>query len=53
MRKLTKEQKENIIKDYGKLGGLVIHWVEKIGDEKNLIETDIEFALDVIREKSE
>ena len=50
MRKLNNLQKEMIAKNF-KIAHLVIKYVEKIGDEKTELETDIELALDIIKEK--
>ena len=51
MRKLNQVQKEKIAKVYPKLVGLIVKYVEKIGDEKTELENDVQLALDIIQEK--
>jgi hypothetical protein len=51
MRKLNQVQKEKIAKENPKMVGLIVKWVEKVGNEKNNLENDIELALDMIKEK--
>lgn len=51
MRKLNQVQKEKIAKGYPTLVGLIVKYVEKIGDEKIELENDIQLALDIIKEK--
>ena len=51
MRKLNQVQIEKIAKGYPKMVGLIVKYVQKIGDEKVELETDIELALDIIKEK--
>ena len=49
--KTIKIQKEKIAKENPKMVGLIVKWVEKVGNEKNNLENDIELALDIIKEK--
>jgi hypothetical protein len=51
MRKLNQVQIATITKGYPKLVGLIVKYVQKIGDEKVELETDIQLALDIIQEK--
>lgn len=51
MRKLNQNQVEKIKKDYPKLVGLIVKYIEKIGDEKTELENDIVLALDIIKER--
>lgn len=51
MRKLNQVQVEKITKVYPKMVGLIVKYVQKIGDEKVELETDIQLALDIIKEK--
>jgi hypothetical protein len=51
MRKLNQVQIARITKGYPKLVGLIVKYVQKIGDEKVELETDIQLALDIIQEK--
>jgi hypothetical protein len=51
MKKLNNLQKEMIMKQFPKLGNLVIKYVEKIGNEKTDLQDDIQLAYDFIQEK--
>jgi hypothetical protein len=46
MRKLSKTEKQSIIKEYGfPLGYVVVDYVTKFGDPLNSLEYDVEYAL--------
>jgi hypothetical protein len=51
MRKLDEKQKVMIGKKMPTLAHNIIRYVEKLGDEKNNLEDDIQFAEDMIKEK--
>ena len=51
MRKLNQNQIQKIEKENPKLVGLIVKWVQKVGNENNNLENDIELALDIIKEK--
>lgn len=53
MRKLNQKQKEQILKNYGKVGYIVVMNTEKYGNENNTIEEDIDFAYDVMLQHAE
>jgi hypothetical protein len=51
MRKLDEKQKVMIVKKAPTLAYNIIKYVEKLGNEKNNLEDDIQFAEDMIKEK--
>lgn len=51
MRKLNQNQVEKIKKGYPTLGGLIVKYVQKIGNENTDLQDDIMLALDIIKEK--
>ena len=51
MRKLNQNQIQKIEKENPKMVGLIVKWVQKVGNENNNLENDIELALDIIKEK--
>jgi hypothetical protein len=51
MKKLNQLQKEMIVKMFPKLANLIIKYVEKIGNEKDTLENNIQLAYDMIQEK--
>lgn len=51
MRKLNQNQVEQIKKVYPKLVGLIVKYVEKIGNDKMELVDDVQLALDIIAEK--
>ena len=51
MKKLNQTQKEKIMKRYPTLTGLVIKYVEKLGNDNTELDDDITLALDIIKEK--
>ena len=51
MRKLNQNQVEQIKKVYPKLVGLIVKYVEKIGNDKVELVDDVQLALDIIAEK--
>lgn len=53
MRKLNQTQKEKIVKDFGRLGYIIVMNTEKYGNEKNTIEEDIDFAYDIMLQQAE
>jgi hypothetical protein len=53
MRKLTQTQKEKIIKDYGRLGYIIIMNTEKYGKETEKLENDIDNAYDIMLQQAE
>jgi hypothetical protein len=52
MRKLNQIQKEKIMKGYNRIAYMIIKNVEKYGNEKELLENDIQLAYDIILEKA-
>jgi hypothetical protein len=53
MRKLNQIQKEKIVKDFGRVGYIIINNTEKYGNEKNTIEEDIDNAYDIMIQQAE
>jgi hypothetical protein len=51
MRKLNQVQIEKIAKANPKMVGLIVKWVQKVGNENNNLNDDVELALDMIQEK--
>jgi hypothetical protein len=51
MRKLNQIQKTKIEKEYPTMAYAIIKWVEKVGDENEDLQNDIQFAKDIIWEK--
>jgi hypothetical protein len=51
MRKLNENQIKQIEKTNAKMVGLIVKWVQKVGNENNNLNDDIELALDIIQEK--
>jgi hypothetical protein len=52
MRKLNQNQKEKIMKVYNRVGYIIVRNVEKYGNEKELLENDIQLAYDIMLEKA-
>jgi hypothetical protein len=53
MRKLTQTQKEKIVKNYGRLGFIIILNTEKYGKETETLENDIDNAYDIMIQQAE
>lgn len=53
MRKLNQNQKDKIIKDYGRVGLIIVMNTEKYGNEKNTIQEDIDFAYEIMIQQAE
>jgi hypothetical protein len=53
MRKLNQNQKEKIVKDYGRVGFIIILNVEKYGKETETLENDIDNAREIMYQQAE
>jgi hypothetical protein len=53
MRKLNDKQKQEIIKDYGRIGFIIILNTEKYGKENNPLEKDIDEAREIMYEQAQ
>lgn len=53
MRKLNQNQKDKIVKDYGRVGFIIVMNTEKYGNEKNILEEDIDNAYDIMIQQAE
>jgi hypothetical protein len=53
MKKLNELQVEMIKKMFGKVAYIVIHNVEKYGDDKNTLENNIDLAYDIMLQHAE
>ena len=53
MRKLNQNQKDKIVKDYGRVGFIIILNVEKYGKETETLKNDIELAYDIMLEQAQ
>jgi hypothetical protein len=53
MRKLNELQKNMITKQFGRIGNLVIAYVEKYGKETETLQNDIDFAYDILQQHAE
>ena len=51
--KLTKEQKEKVQKNYGRIGYLMVMYVEKYGELKQTLEQNCDDAYDLIQQHAE
>jgi hypothetical protein len=51
--KLTKEQKEVVMKQFPRYGYLVVMYVEKYGDPKDTLEMNMDLAYDLIQQHAE
>lgn len=52
MRKLNQNQKEKIMKRFVGIANTIVKNVEKYGNEKDLLENDIQLAYDIMLEKA-
>jgi DUF2075 family protein len=53
MRKLNQIQKEKIMKEYGRVGNIIIMNTEQYGNEKNVLKEDIEWAYEIMIEQAQ
>lgn len=53
MRKLNQNQKDKIVKDYGRIGFIIILNTEKYGKENNPLENDIDNAYEIMIEQAQ